>query len=95
VGQIHFTSSLVPRGPAAAIVLDEEQVATVGEGAKLTNALAADPQARAAFDGLAFTHRKEYARWIQEAKREETPRPARCAGARDDSCWSDPQLICH
>jgi uncharacterized protein YdeI (YjbR/CyaY-like superfamily) len=72
VGQIHFTSSLVPRGPAAAIVLDEEQVATVGEGAKLTNALAADPQARAAFDGLAFTHRKEYARWIQEAKREET-----------------------
>jgi uncharacterized protein YdeI (YjbR/CyaY-like superfamily) len=25
-----------------------------------------------AFDGLAYAHRKEYARWIQEAMREET-----------------------
>ena len=24
------------------------------------------------FDGMAFTHRKEYARWIAEARREET-----------------------
>jgi bifunctional DNA-binding transcriptional regulator/antitoxin component of YhaV-PrlF toxin-antitoxin module len=35
-------------------------------------ALAANPEAKAAFDGLSFTHRKEYARWIAEAKREET-----------------------
>lgn len=134
MGQITLTASLVPRGPAAAIVLDEEQVAAVGEGAKrfpvsatvngytwrgsvtrmggefllgfsravrdaagvaagdtitvelalddaprelelppaLAGALDADPQVRARFDGLAFTHRKEYARWIEEAKREET-----------------------
>lgn len=134
MGQIHLTASLVPRGPAAAIVLDDEQVAIVGEGAKrfpvratvnghtwqgsvtrmggeyllgfsravrdaagvqagdtitidlalddaprevelppaLADALAADPQARARFDAFAFTHRKEYARWIEEAKREET-----------------------
>jgi hypothetical protein len=38
----------------------------------LANALAEDSKARAAFDGLAYTHRKEYARWIDEAKREET-----------------------
>ena len=37
----------------------------------LAQALAADPAAKA-FDGMAFTHRKEYARWIAEAKREET-----------------------
>jgi hypothetical protein len=31
-----------------------------------------DSAAKAAFDKLAFTHRKEYARWIAEAKKEET-----------------------
>jgi len=134
VGSIKTTATLVPRGPAAAVVLDDEQVATVGEGAKrfavlatvngyswrttvtrmrgesllglskavraqagaqagdavtlelqldteerqvevpaaLQDALAGDPEARSAFDGLAFTHRKEYARWIDDAKREKT-----------------------
>jgi hypothetical protein len=38
----------------------------------LSRALAKDREARAAFDGLAFTHRKEFARWIDEAKRDET-----------------------
>jgi hypothetical protein len=134
VGSVRFTATLVPRGPAAAVVLDDDQVALVGEGAKrfavlatvngyawrtsvtrmrgefllgmsravrqaagveagdtvdveleldtaprdvepppaLIEALAADPVARAAVDGLAYTHRKEYARWIEEAKRAET-----------------------
>jgi uncharacterized protein YdeI (YjbR/CyaY-like superfamily) len=40
--------------------------------AALADALAADATARAAFDGLAYTHRKEFARWIDDAKREET-----------------------
>jgi bifunctional DNA-binding transcriptional regulator/antitoxin component of YhaV-PrlF toxin-antitoxin module len=31
-----------------------------------------DTAAKAAFDGMAFTHRREYARWIAEAKKEET-----------------------
>lgn len=124
----------MPRGPAAAVVLDDEQVAVVGEGAKrfpvvatvngytwrtsiarmggeallglsravreeagieagdtvdvlleldpaprevevpaaLAAALAADDEARAAFDRLAYTHRKEFARWIEEAERDET-----------------------
>ena len=134
MGSIELTTVLQPRGPAAAVVLTDEQVEAVGEGAKrfpvratvnghtwrtsvarmrgeflvglnkevraaagvesgdtvsveleldaeprdvdvppaLAEALAGDDAARAAFDGLAFTHRKEYARWIAEAKREET-----------------------
>ncbi|HLX48205.1 MAG TPA: YdeI/OmpD-associated family protein [Streptosporangiaceae bacterium] len=134
MGVIQFRAQLQPRGPAAAVVLDDAQVAAVGEGAKrfpvvatvngytwrtsvarmggefllglnrevresagaqagdevevrleldaaprevevpeaLAAALAADPRARASFEGMAFTHRKEYARWITEAKREET-----------------------
>lgn len=40
--------------------------------AALAEALAADPVAAQAFEKLAFTHRKEYAVWVAEAKREET-----------------------
>jgi hypothetical protein len=134
MGSVRFRATLVPRGPAAAIVLDEDRVAAVGEGAKrfpvvatvngyswrttvtrmrgeflvglsravrseagveagdtvdvelaldtaprevevpqaLADALASEADARSTFDGLAFTHRKEYARWIAEAKGEET-----------------------
>lgn len=134
MGVIRFTTELQRRGPAAAVVLDDAQVATLGEGAKrfpvaatvngytwrtsvarmggeflvglnrevregagvqagdqvevtleldsaprevevpeaLATALAGDPQAKTAFEGMSFTHRKEYARWITEAKRDET-----------------------
>ena len=134
MGAIQFRAPLQPRGPAAAVILDDAQVAAVGEGAKrfpvvatvnsytwrtsvarmggefllglnkavrqgagveagdevdvtveldtaprevevpeaLAAALAADPQAEASFEQMAFSHRKEYARWIGEAKQEET-----------------------
>jgi hypothetical protein len=134
MGEIKFKAVLEPRGPAAAVVLDDAQVAAVGEGAKrfpvaatvngftwrtsvarmggefllgfprevrekagvqagdeidlilaldaaprevevppiLAQALAADPAAAAAFEGMAFTHRKEYVRWVTEAKKDET-----------------------
>jgi hypothetical protein len=134
VGTLNLKAQLVKRGPAAAIVLDDDQVAAVGEGAKrfpvratvngftwrtsvtrmrgefllglnrevresarvdagdtvevaieldsapreveipeaLARALSANSDAQAAFERLAFTHRKEYARWVAEAKREET-----------------------
>jgi hypothetical protein len=134
MGVVHFTTQLQPRGPAAAVILDDAQVAAVGEGAKrfpvvatvngytwrtsvvrmrgefllglskevrqgagaeagdevevtveldaaprevevpeaLAAALATDPEARASFDRMAFTHRKEYARWIVDAKQEQT-----------------------
>lgn len=39
---------------------------------ELAKALADDSAAQRVFDRLAYTHRKEYARWIAEAKREET-----------------------
>jgi len=134
MGASTFTATLQARGPAAAVVLDDEQVQAIGEGAKrfpvvatvngytwrtsvarmggeflvglnrevregagvaagdvvevslaldsaprtvevpeaLATALAGDPAAQAAFDKLAFTHRKEFARWIAEAKKPET-----------------------
>ena len=130
--RIHAT--LEPRGPAAAIILTDEQVAAIGQGAKtppvrvavngrtltlrvgrmggvsmigfsraarveagvepgdeldleivlddaprevevppeLAAALGDDRGAGAAFDELAYTHRKEFARWVAEAKRPET-----------------------
>ena len=40
--------------------------------APLVEALAADEAAAAAFGRLSYTHRREYARWIDEAKRDET-----------------------
>ena len=134
MGELSFRARLEPRGPAAAVVLDEEQVAAVGEGAKrfpvvatvngftwrtsvtrmgggfllglnrevrqqagvdagddvevrleldtaprevelpdeLAAALRSDSQVQTRFDAMAFTHRKEFARWVAEAKRDET-----------------------
>jgi hypothetical protein len=40
--------------------------------ADLADALAHDDAARATFDGLSFTHRKEWVRWVEEAKKAET-----------------------
>jgi Bacteriocin-protection, YdeI or OmpD-Associated/Domain of unknown function (DUF1905) len=134
MGVVHFKTQLQPRGPAAAVILDDAQVAAVGEGAKrfpvvatvngytwrtsvarmggefllglnkevrqgagvaagdevevtveldtaprevevpeaLAAALAADPQVKTSFEHMAFTHRKEYAHWVAEAKQEKT-----------------------
>ena len=33
---------------------------------------AMDDEARAAYDGLSYTHRKEWVRWVEEAKKPET-----------------------
>jgi hypothetical protein len=38
----------------------------------LADALSRDDAARAFFDGLSYTHRKEWVRWIEEAKKAET-----------------------
>src|SRR5712692_8945534 len=40
--------------------------------ADLAEALARDDAARATFEGLSFTHRKEWVRWVEEAKKAET-----------------------
>jgi uncharacterized protein YdeI (YjbR/CyaY-like superfamily) len=40
--------------------------------ADLADALAHDDEARQFFDTLAYTHRKEWARWIEDAKKADT-----------------------
>jgi Bacteriocin-protection, YdeI or OmpD-Associated/Domain of unknown function (DUF1905) len=134
MGELTVTTTLEPRGSAAAVVLADDHVAEVGEGRKafpvqatingytwagrvsrmggefllglsrevrtgagveagdevtvtvaldeaprevdvpaaLAQALEGDATAKATFDALAFTHRKEFARWIAEAKKDET-----------------------
>jgi hypothetical protein len=53
------------------VVLDE--VPRVVElPADLAAAIDSDPRARAYFDSLSFTHRKEWVRWVIEAKKPET-----------------------
>ena len=49
---------------------DEPRVVDVPED--LAAALEGDEAARAAFDGLSFSHQREYTQWITEAKRAET-----------------------
>jgi len=49
---------------------DAPRVVEVPEA--LGRALDGDPEAKATFDALAFTHRKEYAQWVAEAKKDET-----------------------
>jgi hypothetical protein len=40
--------------------------------AELASALAADPVSSELFEGLAFSHRREYADWVREAKQSST-----------------------
>lgn len=53
------------------IVLDESP-REVAVPADLADALAGDDEARSFFAGLAYSHRKEWVRWIEDAKRAET-----------------------
>jgi len=50
----------------------DHQHQTVEVPPALAQALARDAEAAAAFDALADSHRREYARWVAEAKRDET-----------------------
>jgi bacteriocin resistance YdeI/OmpD-like protein/uncharacterized protein DUF1905 len=61
----------VAAGDAVVIELEaDDQPRTVDPPADLAAALAADPEAKVAFDGLSFTHQREYAEWVAGAKRE-------------------------
>ena len=53
------------------IVADEKE-RSVAVPEDLANAVNGDAQARAAFEALAPSHRKEFVRWVDEAKREAT-----------------------
>ena len=60
-------------GDEVDVVVDrDDEAREVDVPPALVEALERDPRARDAFDSLAFTHRKEYADWIAEAKRDDT-----------------------
>ncbi|MFW5474536.1 YdeI/OmpD-associated family protein [Knoellia sp. CPCC 206450] len=131
---LHLTAVLEARGPAGGFAFTDEQVAAMGDGAKvfpvtvtigdrvvrlrlarmgdenlvgfskaaraeagvdigdtvtfsiaadttprtvevpddLAGSLAANPDAAQAFEAMAYSHRKEFVRWVTEAKREQT-----------------------
>jgi uncharacterized protein YdeI (YjbR/CyaY-like superfamily) len=50
----------------------DDEPRTIEPPADLAAALAAAPEARSMFAGLSYTHRREYVRWIEEARRAET-----------------------
>ncbi|MDX1492633.1 MAG: YdeI/OmpD-associated family protein [Longimicrobiales bacterium] len=45
---------------------------TVEMPPELLSALEKAPDARERYDGMSYTHRKEYAQWVSEAKKQET-----------------------
>jgi len=45
---------------------------TIDVPAELTRVLEAQPEARAAFESLSYSHRKEYAEWVAGAKQDKT-----------------------
>jgi len=66
-------SAGVAVGDSVAIEVEvDDEPRDVEVPSELAAALDADPSARAAFEALAPTHRNEYARWVGDAKREET-----------------------
>ena len=50
----------------------DEEPRTVEPSADFARALRGNKQARSTWDGLSYTHRREYAQWIEEAKKPET-----------------------
>ena len=75
-------------GAKVTVVMERDEAPRVVEVPEpLARALAHDKAAKASFDKVAFTHRKEYAQWIAEAKREDArewrvAKRSRCCGRR-------------
>ncbi len=73
VNRANRTAAGVEAGAAVTVDLAADDAPrTVEVPDDLAAALAAAPGARAAFDGFAFTHRREWVEWVTEAKRPET-----------------------
>jgi hypothetical protein len=53
-------------------LIEDHEERVVLEPPELTQALADNPAVKAAYERLPFTHRNEYARWIDEGKKPET-----------------------
>jgi hypothetical protein len=66
-------AAAIADGDVVEVVLErDDEPREVAIPAELEGALAGDATARAAYEALAFTHQREYAEWVGEAKREET-----------------------
>lgn len=61
-----------PGDTVRVVVWKDVEPRTVTVPTDLAEALSADHDARAAFDALSYTHRKEYVQWVEEAKRADT-----------------------
>lgn len=62
-------------GDRLSIVLElDDEPRTVAVPPELEAVLAREPEAKAVFDGLSYTHRREYVEWVSGARREETRR---------------------
>lgn len=60
-------------GDTVRVVVERDDAPrTVAVPTELAAALATRPDLRERFEGLAFTHRKEYARWVADAKKADT-----------------------
>ena len=69
----HRTAANVAAGDAVEVEIElDSEPRQVSVPADLADALSADPAAQSFFDSLAPSHRKEWVRWIEEAKKPET-----------------------
>ena len=80
MGSIRFTAALVPRGPAAAAVLDDDQVNAVGEGAYDYLAKPIDPTELKRMVAEAIARRKLAQTGQEPAPRSGTPAVAQIVG---------------
>jgi hypothetical protein len=78
LGAMWVRDAGVPAGRKVTVVLEPEGP-QAELAADLQQALAADPAAKAFFDGLAPFYRKAYVRWIDATTRKPELRPARIA----------------
>jgi Bacteriocin-protection, YdeI or OmpD-Associated/Domain of unknown function (DUF1905) len=75
------TAAGVAAGQRVTVEIDvDDEPRTIEVPEDLREALAADPEAAAAYEEMSYSHRKEYVDWISEAKRADTRR-RRVAGA--------------
>lgn len=75
LGVLKAIREALVKGPGdlvdVAIEVDRDERSVVVP-AELEKALSASPAARDTFESLSFSHRREYANWISEAKKPET-----------------------
>ena len=69
------TAAGVAAGQIVTVEIDvDDEPRTVDVPEDLQKALAADAEAAAAYEGMSYSHRREYVDWIVEARRAETRR---------------------